>query len=103
MADGKEKPLHDQFLRHTEGVTSNLSWTCLKKGDFKKTEGLLATAQDQALPTNAVKAKIGKQTFCSKCRLRKNAEESASHKVCECPVLAQREYFKRSTILNKTT
>ena len=31
MADGKEKPLHGQFLRHAEGVTSNLSWTWLKK------------------------------------------------------------------------
>ena len=72
--------------------------------EFKKeTEGLLTAAQDQALPTSAVKAKIGKQTVCSKCRLHKRAEELASHKVCECPVLAQREYFKRSTILDKTT
>ena len=71
--------------------------------EFKKeTEGLLAAAQDQAA-TTAVKAKIGKQTVCLKCRLRKSAEESASDKVCECPVLAQREYFKRSTILDKTT
>ena len=36
-------------------------------------------------------------------QVHKSAEESASHKVCECPVLAQREYFKRSTILDKTT
>ena len=31
MADGKEKPLHGQFLRHAEVETSNLSWTWLKK------------------------------------------------------------------------
>ena len=36
VEDWKEKPLHGQFLRQTEGVTSNLSWTWLKQGEFKK-------------------------------------------------------------------
>ena len=34
VADWKEKPLYGQFLRQTEGVSSNLSWTWLKKGEF---------------------------------------------------------------------
>ena len=36
VEDWKEKPLHGQFLRQTESVTSNLSWTWLKQGEFKK-------------------------------------------------------------------
>ena len=37
----KEKPLQGQFLGHAKGVTSNISWMWLKKGEFKETEGLL--------------------------------------------------------------
>ena len=45
-----------------EGATSNLSCTWLKKGELKKeSEGLLTAAQEQALRTNAIKAKIDKQ------------------------------------------
>ena len=45
-----------------QGATSNLSCTWLKKGELKKeSEGLLTAAQEQALRTNAIKAKIDKQ------------------------------------------
>ena len=48
VADWKGKTLHGQFLRQTEGKNRNLSWTWLKKREFKKeTEGLLTAAQDQ--------------------------------------------------------
>ena len=57
-----------------EGVTSYLSCTWLKKGQFKETEGLLTAAQEKALQTNAIKAKIDKQAVSSKCRLCKSAE-----------------------------
>ena len=50
------------FYDRQTGVTSNLSWTWLKKGGYKKeTEGLLAAGQDQALRTNVKKVKIEKQ------------------------------------------
>ena len=66
----RRKQEHEQ-----EGVTSNLCWTWLKKGEFKKeTEGLLTAAQEQALRTNAIRAKIEKQVVNSKCRLCKSAE-----------------------------
>ena len=62
-----------------EGVTSNLSWTWLKKGEFKKqTEGLLTAAQEQALRTNAIKVKIDKQAVSSQYKWCKSAEESVS-------------------------
>ena len=38
VADWKRKPLHSQFLRKTEGETSNLSWTWLKEGEFYETD-----------------------------------------------------------------
>ena len=52
-------------------------------------------AQDQALRTNAIKAKIDNQAVSSKRRLCKSAEESVSHKVCESSALAQRDYKGR--------
>ena len=62
-----------------EGVTSNLSWTWLKKGEFKKeTEGLLTAAQEQTLRTNAIKAKIDKQAVSSQYKWCKSAEELVS-------------------------
>ena len=60
--------------KEQDGATSNLSCTWLKKGEFKETEGLLTAAQEQALQTNALKAKIDKQAVSSKCRLCKSAE-----------------------------
>ena len=62
-----------------EGVTSNLSWTWLKKGEFKKeTKGLLTAAQEQALRTNAIKAKIDKQAVSSKYKWCKSVDELVS-------------------------
>ena len=48
-----------------------------------------------ALQTNAIKAKIDKQAVSSKYRLCKSTEESVSHIVCECSVLAPREHKGR--------
>ena len=52
-------------------------------------------AQEQAIRTTAIKAKIYKTQAESKCRLCGKVYETARHKVCECPILAQREYKKR--------
>ena len=51
----------------------------MKKGGFKKeTEGLLTAAQEQALRTNAIKAKIDKQAVSSQHKWCKSAGESVS-------------------------
>ena len=53
------------------------------------------TAQEQAIRTNAIKAKIDKTQSVSKCRLSGKVDETVRYIVCECAILAQREYKKR--------
>ena len=52
-------------------------------------------AQEQAIRTNAKKTKIDKTQAESKCRLCGKVDETVRHIVCECPMLAQREYKRR--------
>ena len=52
-------------------------------------------AQEQAIGTNAVKAKIDKIQAKGKCRLCGKVDETVRYIVCECPMLAQREYKRR--------
>ena len=52
-------------------------------------------AQEQAIRRNAIKTKIDKNRVESKCRLCVKVDETVSHRVCECPMLAQREYKRR--------
>ena len=49
-------------------------------------------AQEHAIKTNAIKAKIDKAQAESKCRLCGKRDETVRHRVCECTMLAQREY-----------
>ena len=66
----KHKHLHGQFLRQTEGIRDNATWDWLRKGALKKeTEGMITTAQDQALRPNAIKAKVEKQNLSPLCRM----------------------------------
>ena len=52
-------------------------------------------AQDQALRTNAIRAKIDKTTEDSQCRLCKEKEESVDHLVSSCSKIAQTDYKER--------
>ena len=66
----KNKPLHGQFLRQTEEIRDDATWDWLRKGDLKKeTEGMITAAQDQALRTKALKAKVEKQDLSPLCRM----------------------------------
>ena len=77
-------------------MTNSKTWAWLTRGELKKeTESLITAAQDQALRTNAVKAKIDKTRVDSKCRMCLNADETVGHVVCECSKLALRKYKAR--------
>lgn len=93
----KSKPLHGQYIRDIEGkVDSVKTWDWLSAGELKKeTEGLIMAAQDQALRTNAIKAKIDKTTADSKCRLCKEKEETVDHLISACSKIAQTDYKDR--------
>ena len=95
LREFREKALHGQYLRQTDAVASKESWTWLQKGFLKETEGLILAAQDQALRTDAIKAKIDRSQKDSGCRLCKKVDETISHLVCECEKLAQKEYKRR--------
>ena len=92
----KTKPLHGQFLRQTEEIRDDATWDWLRKGDLKtETEGMITAAQDQALRTNAIKAKVEKQNLSPLCRMCGEKDEPMRHLVGECSRLAQAEYKHR--------
>ena len=96
MTNWKQKAMHGQYLRQTEGFRAQETWQWLKRGTLKReTEALIVAAQDQALRTNYRKAKIEKNACSSLCRMCKERDETVSHIVSECPKLAQTEYKGR--------
>ena len=66
-----------------------------KRREYKKRNRIIIAAQDQAIRTKAIKAKIDKTQAESKCRLCGRVDETVRHIVCECPMLAQRDYKRR--------
>ena len=65
----------------------------MKNGELKKeTEGFLIAAQDQALRTNVIKAKISKVTEDTKCRLCKEKDVTIDHLISLCIKIAQTNY-----------
>ena len=92
----KQKKFHEQFLNQIEKVVGEEKWLWLRDGSIKsETESLIMAAQEQATRTNAIKTNIDKTQAESKCRLCGKVDETVRHIVCECPMLAQREYKRR--------
>ena len=56
------------------------------------TETLLIAAQNNAIRTNHIKARIDKTWQNSKCRLCGDRDESINYIISECSKLAQKEY-----------
>ena len=72
QAARKEKAMHGQFLRETEGMQDQRRWQWLKAGELKwGTESLICAAQELALRTNAIKNGIDTKTCPPLCRLCK--------------------------------
>ena len=88
-----QKVLHGQFYKNTEKVRDPLTWDWLKKGYLKKeTEGMIMAAQDQALRTRYIRKEIDKEDISAECRLCNERNETVSHIVSECKMLAQNHY-----------
>ena len=87
----QSKSLHGHYLQDIKDKTDyDITWSWLKNGELKKeTEGFLIAAQDQALRTYAIKAKIDKVTEDSKCRLCKEKDETIDHLFSACSKIAQ--------------
>lgn len=98
----REKPLYGQFIRQTDEFSKEERWLWLKEGSLKReTESLILAAQEQAIRTNSIKAKIDKTQVDSKCRMCGQSDETINHILCECSKMAQREYKRRHDWLGK--
>ena len=64
-------------------------------------ESLLIAAQDNAIRTNHIEARIDKTQQNSKCRLCGNRDETINHIISEYSKLAQREYEARNDWVGK--
>lgn len=93
----QEKPLHGQYARQIESVTTKQTrYTWLKDVNLKiETEALITAAQEQALCTKVHKARIMRISTDSKCRMCKAAEETVTHLLTACEKLAGSQYLNR--------
>lgn len=81
MKNCLENELYGKYIPQTRDVAGNESWSCLKVRDFEKeTEGLITAAQDQALRTNVIKAKIEEENVIALCK-RKFPGDCPTHSV----------------------
>ena len=77
-------------------------WTWLRKENLKReAESLLIAAQNNAIRTNYIKARIDKTQQNSRCRLCGEREETIIHIISECSKLAQKEYKTRHDWVSK--
>ena len=96
------KQIYGRFKRLINNISHQKTWTWLRKGNLKReTESLLIAAQDNAIKTNHIKARIDKTQQNSKCRLYGDRDEMINHIISECSKLAQKEYKARHDWVSK--
>ena len=96
------KQLYGRFKRLINNISLDKTWTGLRKENFKReTESLLIAAQDSAIRTNHIKARIDKTQQNNKCRLCGARDETINHIISECNKLTQREYKARHDWVGK--
>ena len=97
-----EGKLQGQFVEKTRNIAHEFSGKWIRNGFLKKeTECMLFAAQEQALRTNSIKAKIDKQQVSPKCRLCRTKEETVMHLVSGCPKQAQKQYERRDDVARR--
>ena len=99
MEKWEKKRVHGRFLKALEegGCSLDISWHWLWKQSFPKyTEAVLFAAQEQALPTNWLRAIIEKTPDTSPlCRICRTHNESVEHILNGCQKLANSDYKLR--------
>ena len=92
----EEKQLYESFKRLINNISHEKTWTWLRKGNLnKETESLLITAQNNAIITNHIKARIDKTQQNNKYRLCGDRDETINHTKSESSKLAKKEYKTR--------
>ena len=78
------------------------TWIKLRKGKLKReAESLLIAAQDKAIRTNHIKARMDKTQQNSKCKLCGDRDKTINYIISECRKLALREYKARHDWVSK--
>ena len=94
-----KKQLYGRFKRRINNISPQKTWTRLRKGNLKREiESILIAAQDNAVRTYHIKARIDKTQQNSKCGDR---DENIKHLISECRKLEQKEYKARHDWLGK--
>ena len=70
---------------------------------MRETESLLIAAQDNAIRTNHINARIDKTQQNSKCTLCGDRDETINHIISECSKLAQKVYKATHDWVGKET
>ena len=86
-----EMPLHGQWFKQQQEITTvnqsaSIGWLSNSNLRFEN-ESLICAAQEQALATKHVQAKIWKTSTSGKCRLCKEQDETISHIISGCEML----------------
>ena len=88
--------------RLISNISHEKTWTWLSKGNLKReTESLLIAAQNNAIRTNHIKARIDKTQQNSNCSLCGDRDETINHIISECCKIAQKEYKTRHDWMGK--
>ena len=84
----EEKQLYGCFKRLTSNISHRKTWTWLRKGNLQReTESLLIAAQNNAIRTDNIKARISKMQQNSRCRSYGERDEMINHIIRECSKL----------------
>ena len=90
------------FLKTNKQHLTRETWILLRKRNLKReTESLLITAQNNAIRTNNIKARIHKTQQNSKSMLCGDRDETIYHIISECSKLALKEYETRHDWVGK--
>ena len=87
----EEKQLYGRFKQLINNNSHEKTWSWLRKGNFKRyTKYLLIAAQNNAIRSNQIKARIDKMQQNSKCRPCGDRDKSINHIISECSKFAQK-------------
>ena len=90
------KPMHGKFFREIAKDATADMYEWVAKGRVNKTtEGFIFAAQEQALPTNWLKARFSSDRGNLMCRKCGSKVETVTHLVSSCSSLSQYHYRKR--------
>ena len=85
--------MYGPFKRLTSDVSNEKTWIWQRENIKRETECLLIAAQNNAIRTNHIKARIDKTQQNNKCKLCGDRDETINYIISECSKLAQKEYI----------